>query len=237
MDLKEEEILGDAIADHWYYSSKSRAVMRLVGDRPARILDVGAGSGFFSKHLLENSAATEACCVDIGYDEERSTVHAGKPLSYRRSCNGYEADLLLYMDVLEHVDDDLGLLTAYLDQLQSGGRVLITVPAFSFLWSNHDIFLEHKRRYTLKQVEALIARAGLESERGCYYFGAVFPLAAGIRLGERLRGINADKPASQLKQHSPPVNAVLGGLCRLELPFFRFNRLAGLSVCVVARKP
>ena len=73
------------------------------------------------------------------------------------------ADLLLYMDVLEHVDDDLGLLTAYLDQLERGGRVLITVPAFDFLWSNHDIFLEHKRRYTLKQVEAL---NGLASGQG-----------------------------------------------------------------------
>ena len=237
MDLKEEQILGDAIADHWYYSSKANAVRQLVGDTPGRILDIGAGSGFFSKHLLEYTNASEACCVDIAYQEESSTEHAGKPLAYWRSCGEYQADLLLYMDVLEHVDDDLGLLTMALDQLDSGGRILITVPAFALLWSNHDIFLEHKRRYTLSQVETLIANAGLELERGCYYFGAVFPVAAGIRLSERLRGIKADKPASQLKQHSPLVNSILAGLCRLERPFFLFNRLGGLSVCVVARKP
>lgn len=237
MDLKEEEILGDSIADHWYYSAKSKAISQLVGDSPVRIMDIGAGSGFFSKYLLEHGNASEACCVDIGYAQESSTEHAGKPLAYRRSGGDHEADLLLYMDVLEHVDDDLELLSMYLDRLDSGGRVLITVPAFSFLWSNHDIFLEHKRRYNLDQVETLIADAGLELERGCYYFGAVFPLAAGIRLSERLRGIKADKPASQLKQHSPLVNGILKGLCKLEMPFFKFNRLAGLSVCVVARKP
>ena len=60
MDLKETDILGDAINEHWYYCSKAAATRRLLGDAPiTRILDVGAGSGFFSHHLLTQTSAQE----------------------------------------------------------------------------------------------------------------------------------------------------------------------------------
>ena len=111
----------------------------------------------------------------------------------------------------------------------------MTVPAFQFLWSGHDDFLEHKRRYTLAQFEALARDAGLTVQRGAYYFGAVFPIAAVLRLLPQ--GPQAAAPQSQLKRHHPLVNGVLKTLCRLELPLMRMNRLAGLSVFVLACKP
>ena len=70
MDLKEEDILGADIGRHWYYRSKAAALRRMVGGLgPRRILDVGAGSGFFSRHLLAEAGAQSALCVDIGYAE------------------------------------------------------------------------------------------------------------------------------------------------------------------------
>ena len=61
MDLKEEDILGADIAQHWYYRSKAAALRRVVADvNPQRLLDVGAGSGFFSRHLLEQTGAKSA---------------------------------------------------------------------------------------------------------------------------------------------------------------------------------
>ena len=114
MDLKEEDILGDDIASHWYYAAKSRALMRYVSQlHPIRILDVGAGSGFFSKELLRNTDAREALCIDTSYPEESETTIAGKPLRFKKQCGVLEADLVLMMDVLEHVDDDVGLLRSY----------------------------------------------------------------------------------------------------------------------------
>jgi 2-polyprenyl-3-methyl-5-hydroxy-6-metoxy-1,4-benzoquinol methylase len=151
---------------------------------------------------------------------------------YRRAIDSVDADLVLLMDVLEHVDDDLGLLKSYVDKVPSGSRFLMTVPAFRFLWSGHDDFLEHKRRYTLGQFEALTEKAGLTVERGAYYFGAVFPMAVASRL---IPG--SSTPRSQLKKHHPLVNALLKTLCRLELPLMNLNRVAGLSVFVLARKP
>jgi 2-polyprenyl-3-methyl-5-hydroxy-6-metoxy-1,4-benzoquinol methylase len=236
MDLKETDILGSSIDQHWYYASKAAATMRLLGTTPyKRILDVGAGSGFFSHYLLTHSSASEAWCVDISYDADSDATTSGKPVHYRRSIDAVDADLVLLMDVLEHVDDDIGLLKTYVEKVPSGSRFLITVPAFQFLWSGHDDFLEHKRRYTLAQLEAVVRKSGLTVKQGAYYFGLVFPIAATLRLLPK--GAQPSPPRSQLKQHHPLVNTMLKTLCSVELPFMGANRLAGLTVFVLAQKP
>jgi SAM-dependent methyltransferase len=234
MDLKEEDILGADIGRHWYYRSKASALRRAVSDlRPRHILDIGAGSGFFSRHLLVETDAQSALCVDIGYERERGDSVAGKPVLYRRDTGPTECDLVLMMDVLEHVDDDRGLVRHYAAKVPSGAHFLVTVPAFRFLWSGHDVFLEHKRRYRLGEIEAAMRDAGLEIVRGAYYFGFVFPLAAAVRLATR----STTEPRSSLKKHDPLTNGILSALCAAELPFFPINRLAGLSAFVLARKP
>jgi 2-polyprenyl-3-methyl-5-hydroxy-6-metoxy-1,4-benzoquinol methylase len=236
MDLKETDILGSSIDQHWYYCSKAAATTRLLGNTPVeKILDIGAGSGFFSRHLLTHSVATEAWCVDISYDADSDATIAGKPVHYRRSIDSVDADLVLLMDVLEHVDDDVGLLKAYVDKVPSGSRFLMTVPAFQFLWSGHDDFLEHKRRYTLPQLETVARDTGLTVKQGAYYFGLVFPIAAILRLSPK--GAQPSPSRSQLKQHHPLVNTLLKTLCSIELPFMSVNRLAGLTVFVLAQKP
>ncbi|MBF0333719.1 MAG: class I SAM-dependent methyltransferase [Alphaproteobacteria bacterium] len=231
MDLKEEAILGEAIHRHWYYVSKGRALARFLGDVPGgEILDVGAGSGIFSKMLIERGLVTRSTCVDTGYLADRDETHAGRPLAFRRSVTATDASLILMMDVIEHVDDDVGLLAHYASMLPPGGQVLVTVPAFQALWSGHDVFLEHKRRYTLPQVETAMRKAGLEVVRGSYYFGFVLPLAAAVRLGDR-----GAVPKSGLSAHHPLVNAALIAVNALELPLMRLNRLGGLSVFCLAR--
>jgi 2-polyprenyl-3-methyl-5-hydroxy-6-metoxy-1,4-benzoquinol methylase len=234
MDLKEEDILGADIGRHWYYRSKAAALRRMVGALNAkRILDVGAGSGFFSRHLLAEGGAQSALCVDIGYPADRDDHANGKPVLYRRDTGPTDCDLVLMMDVLEHVDDDRGLVRHYADKVPSGAHFLVTVPAFRFLWSGHDVFLEHKRRYTLAEIEATMRDAGLQVVRGAYYFGSVFPLAAVVRLAER----NTAEPRSSLKKHGALTNSLLTVACAAELPVFPINRLAGLSAFVLARKP
>ena len=234
MDLKEEDILGAGIGSHWYYRSKAAALRRVVGSLAAkRLLDVGAGSGFFSRHLLERTPAESALCVDIGYPVDRDDSVAGKPVRYRRDTGPTDCDLVLMMDVLEHVDDDRRLVRHYAGKVPTGAHFLVTVPAFDFLWSGHDVFLEHKRRYRLPAIEAVLQEAGLEIVRGSYYFGLVFPLAAAVRLADR----NTTQPRSSLKKQGALTNALLAAICAAELPLFPLNRLAGLSCFVLARKP
>lgn len=237
MDLKEVDILGPDIETHWYYRAKAQAMSRLLGSRTyAQVLDVGAGSGYFSNYLLKHTAVAGACCVDTSYAADSTRRVCDKLVRYCRSTGPIDADLVLLMDVLEHVDDDLGLLADYVGKVPSGATFLITVPAFQRLWSDHDEFLEHKRRYTVPQIESIAQQAGLRIGTGAYYFGAVLPFAAGSRLLSKW--LDSDRsPRSQLRKDSALVSGIFAALCALELPLMRANRLGGLSAFCLARKP
>ena len=110
---------------------------------------------------------------------------------------------------------------------------MITVPAFQCLFSSHDMFLEHKRRYTLPQVEEMVRAAGLEILSARYFFALLLPIAATLRLVKRKK----KEAKSDLKQHTKLVNSLLFWLHRLELPLFRLNRIGGLTVFCLARVP
>lgn len=239
MDLREQDILGDAIGEHWYYRSKRRAMLALIADMPVRrVLDIGAGSGFFSREILRHTTAEGAVCVDPNYPADHDETEAGKPMHFRRAVTTSDADLMLLMDVLEHVDDDIGLLRGYTRLATPRTQVLITVPACQWLWSGHDVYLDHRRRYSLAQLEAVAGAAGITIERSCYFFAAVFPIAAGLRLPEAVRGAltgRGPEARSSMRRHGGFTNTLLEGLCRTELPFFRFNRLFGLSVFLHGR--
>jgi SAM-dependent methyltransferase len=238
MDLREHDLLDEAAAaKHWYYRSKARAIQRALRRyEPASVLDVGAGSGYFSRRLLSVSSVREALCVDINYSSEWDESVNGKPLRFRRSCASSGADLVLLVDVLEHVDDDVGLLREYGAKVAGGTRILVSVPALKFLWSGHDAFLGHKRRYSLREIESVVTRAGMRRLSSFYYFGLVLPAAAVTRLARRLFLPNA-APSSQLGTHGRLVNAVLHGLCSFERSFMMANRLAGLSAFVLCERP
>ncbi len=234
MDLKEEDILGAGIGTHWYYRSKAAALCRAVASLgPKRLLDVGAGSGFFSRHLLERTSAESALCVDIGYAADRDDSLAGKPVRFRRDTGPTDCDLVLMMDVLEHVDDDRGWCAITPTRCRTA-RISWSRcrPSRSF-GAVTNVFLEHKRRYRLTGIETVLRDAGLEIVRGSYYFGLIFPLAAAVRLADR----NTTEPRSSLKKQGAVTNALLTATCAAELPLLPWNRLAGLSCFVLARKP
>lgn len=249
MDLKEEALLGDQVHKHWYYRAKLAALLQATaGVTPCTVVDVGAGAGFFSRALLEAGRAEKAICVDPGYPADRDEQVAGRPLLFRRTLDNESADgesadgnvdagLVLLMDVLEHVEDDAALLRGYVAKVPPGARFLVTVPAFQWMWSGHDVFLGHYRRYTLPRLEAILRLTGLRIEFGSYYYGAVLPVAALFRLGRRLLGDRGQAPKSDMRPFGPVLNGMFMGACRAELPFLRMSRIAGLSVFALATKP
>ena len=192
----------------------------------------------FTRQLIDAGVAERGVCVDPGYDCDRAETHNGHEIRFRRTVHHVPQKLILMMDVLEHVDDDLGLLRQYCDRMPADARVVITVPAFQFLWSGHDVFLDHRRRYTLQQVEALVRAAGLRVLDARYFFGALFPAIAMVRLIDRLRLKAGTMTAkSQLKPMAPLANRALIVVHDFErLALFAVNRLAGLTVfCVAGR--
>ncbi len=237
MDLKEQQILGDAAGAHWYYRAKSAAMLQMLGQAPIRrVLDVGAGSGFFSRQLLDRTQAEAAICVDPNYPDEHDEKQGGKPISFVQGITDFDGDLVLMMDVLEHVEDDTALLAEYAGKVQPGTRFLLTVPAHMWMWSGHDVFLEHYRRYTIGEVDRLVARAGLTLLQSSYYFGLTLPLAAGVRWGRKLNPFRKAAVGSDMKPQGAAVNAALWQVSRAELSLLGRNRVAGLSVFALAQR-
>lgn len=239
MDLKEEHILGSTAASHWYYLSKGRALRAMLGTiRAPELLDVGAGSGVFPRQLLDAGICQRAVCVDPGYVEERTELHNGREIAFVRSVERVPQRLVLMMDVLEHVDDDVGVLRSYAQRMPAGGWLVITVPAFQFMWSGHDIYLEHRRRYSRSDLENVVRTAGLEVVRSRYFFGFLFPAAVAMRLRNRRRLKTGKIEAeSALKSYPDFVNRLLTLIHDAErATLFRFNRFAGLSVFCLARR-
>jgi hypothetical protein len=140
-----------------------------------------------------------------------------------------KADVLLFIDVLEHVEDDLALLKSYISSSSADALFVISVPAFKSLWSNHDVFLEHFRRYRKKDLRNLIKQAGLVEVESSYIFGSIFPLVWLIRKLKRSKTIQSD-----LKQSSKFVNFLILNYLKIE-KVVPVNRLFGTSVFISAK--
>lgn len=234
MDVKELSQLSGPPERHWYYAAKFDLLSSTVRAFDARrVVDVGAGSGVFARLLLEHTDCDEATCVDPAYERDRDETVNGKVLRFRRAFEDRDFDLILLMDVLEHVDDDVALLGGVAASARPGTPVFITVPAFAFLWSAHDVFLEHRRRYTAKMLESTMKRSKLTVDRIRYFYAAILPLVVVARLLTRERD---PSKGSDLR----PTPAIVGWLLKTVLKIervaiFPVNRLAGLSVVGISR--
>lgn len=236
MDLKEQMSIAGDPSDHWYYISKGRAIKSLLGDQPIeRLLDVGAGSAVFSKMLTDEGLADHATCVDTAYEKDFVGVRRTDKIDYVRYVDQVDADTVLMIDVIEHVDDDVALMRDYAERARAGTRFLISAPAFQFLWSSHDEFLDHKRRYTLATLKRSVEAAGLAPVEARYFFGLLFPAAAAMRMTEKKTG--SKEASSHLKSTPDWLNASLVAVHDLErMALFPFNRLAGVTAFCLAEK-
>ncbi len=144
-------------------------------------------------------------------------------------------DLVAALDVLEHVADDHSGLVALRNMLKPGGRIVVTVPAFMSLWSEHDARHHHFRRYAKAELAQVASAAGFDEVRCSYFNTILFPAIAGIRLiKNRLRhfGANDDAP--------PPwiLNRVLVKIFAAERYLIKWMRLpAGTSLLMTGRRP
>ncbi len=240
MDLKEQKILERRVSWHWYYRSKLLALLKFIQHLPfTNILDVGAGHGFFSKQLLRGTAASSSVCVDTGYAEERKELYFGKKIEFRKTIPFSSADLVLLMDVLEHVPDDGALVRECRDKVRPGTLFVVTVPAFQFLFSRHDVFLGHHRRYTPKKLEKVLRTAGLEIVKTEFLFFFVLLCAMIKRFSQKIHPkylLEERTPSSDLEMRGKFVNGLMIQLNKSELFLLRHNKLAGLSIFCLARK-
>jgi len=230
MDIKELSLVNPD--EHWYYQSKLwviRKVVKRFAPSARRYVDVGAGSGFFGRRIPDFESGAQSTCVDLNYEHE--TEDLGGALLYRKHAPSSSADVYLFIDVLEHVESELALLADYTKPARSGAIFVVTVPAFMCMWSGHDEFLGHFRRYRLHEVTQVLNAAGLEVLKSRYLFGGIFPIAWLVRRIQR-----GSRAKSSMRTAPRVLNAILRTFIVMEHRF-PWNRIAGVSAMVVARKP
>ena len=161
--------------------------------RPARVLDIGAGDGYLGRQLLGMvPAGSTVTCVDPHYTDADLERFASPPtpgLSFARARPTGPFDLILMLDVIEHVADDRAFVTGTLQgSLDARGVVLVSVPAWDLLYGQHDLALKHFRRYQPAQCRTLLRSAGLEIMRGGGLFHSLLLPRLVQRLAEAMRG-------------------------------------------------
>lgn len=236
MDLKELEN-GVNPHTHWYYQSKKLPLLRaakraLTAGHALTIVDVGSGSGFFALELEKEFGPRIAkiYLVDTGYSAEELAATQGQKIEKVHHLPArIEHGLVILMDVLEHVADDLQMLQAVKAAcVGESNRFFITVPAFRSLWSGHDVYLGHYRRYRISGLRGVLEQAGFRQVRNYYLYGGLFPLVWGLRQLNNLRNAAA---TSNMRPLPRLLNALLLGFNALEMRVARVNKLFGVS-CV-----
>src|SRR5918996_6600167 len=221
-------ILFQVEQSHWWHIGRRKILASFVEDicrrvtaRRPRILDVGCGTG---ANLLMLSKYGDAEGVDVSEDAlafcrerglDKVKLGAGEELPYEDDM----FDLVTAFDVIEHMDDDLAGLKEMRRVLRPGGRVLLFVPTFMFLWGLQDDVSHHRRRYRLPQLRRVLEQAGFEIERSTY---ANITFFLPILLGRKLMQWTGIKAESENNINVPALNGVLGRVFGAESWLLRY---------------
>jgi SAM-dependent methyltransferase len=227
---------------HWWYRGRREVLERVLAELPlpaqTRILDAGCGSGRNMVELARRGtvtgvelSATSAC---LARGREAGRVIEGSVTEMSFETDSF--DLAVCLDVIEHLEDDLGALRELRRVVAPGGSLLVTVPAYQWLWSGHDVINHHKRRYTRSSLLAVAERAGWERWRTTYFNSFLLPVAILLRVLDRLIPRTTE---SSLDLWIPPqpMNWLLEQPLRFEAGLLgKGKRIpAGLSLLAVFR--
>lgn len=245
MDLQEYDKMYHLEETNWWYTGRRDLVLKIVAQidkeslKPLKILDAGCGTGINLKHLQNHS---DSYGIDISKEALRYSGNRG--LHSLICCSADRLpfsdeifDLVLALDVIEHIDKDLAAVNEFYRVLKHGGRLIITVPAFQFLWSEHDQVVHHKRRYTRSSVLNILQLGGFENEKATYWNIVLFLPVAVMRLLKRFRASIGISKQTDLIEIPSFLNKILICILIIENRILdKFNLPFGVSVMCLCRK-
>lgn len=228
--------------EYWWYTARAElleAILHPFIGNPERVLDVGSADGPSVGWLRRFGRQTN---LDIDPRGLAPGGVCGSALALPFSDGMF--DIVAAFDVLEHCEPERLALSELARVLAPGGRLLMSVPAYTWAWSDFDEENGHHRRYTRTRAVEAVRDAGLEPLRSTYAFASVFPAFVSERLARRIRTAvsraDSRRPADvvSLPEVSPRIAALLRRLCRIDRRILRTRNLPfGSSVVVAARKP
>ena len=232
---------------HWWFVARRRIFLTILDKylkaKPkyaSRVLDVGCGTGTMLTYLARYGEA-EGIDMDaeaIQYCRERGLARVTQAKADRLPFAEDTFELVTALDVIEHIDDDRAALNEALRVLRPGGSLLISVPAYRFLWGRQDDINLHKRRYVASEVRERLTSAGFQVVRLTYVNAVLFPAIAAVRLARHL----LPKPATLESDFSfpapRPMNYMLGQVFGAERFFLKHLDIPfGVSIVALAKKP
>ena len=231
-------------ANHWWFKARRKILKALIRkiDFPgsARILDIGTGTGanlysIFPENAVLHGLEPSPELAAIADNRGRFPVYVGTADEFPPQLDEELFDAITMFDVLEHTEDDRLVLENLSAHMPKGGWLIITVPAYMFLWSPHDVATGHYRRYRRPQLQNLLREFNFEIERSTYFNTLLLLPVICFRLGRRALGL---KSAGSDTRFSPGLfNTLLYKIFSLEkhlLPWLNFP--AGISILAIARK-
>jgi SAM-dependent methyltransferase len=187
---------------HWWFRGRRRmiwAMLRRAGVTSApRILDAGCGTG---RNMIEFGGLGEPEGIDVApeaveFCHRRGLVGVRQAPIEALPFEDGRFDLILATDVIEHLDDDRRALTELRRVAAPGAHLVITVPAYRWLWSPFDESLHHRRRYTAGRLAGQVTASGWDPCVETYFYSTMLPLVAAIRLARRVRSSQSDADLS-----------------------------------------
>jgi SAM-dependent methyltransferase len=244
-------------AAHWWYRSRRELWLRQVEraaralarvERPLTLLDYGCAAGFDLPALARFGAVHGADILDPGQIGALAgpggDVAPDGTFPIHRLPDDLPAlrgrfDIVACLDVLEHLDDDVAGLRAIADLMSPGGQLVVTVPAYDWLWSGEDEISAHRRRYTRASLLRAARDAGFEVLFASYFFASVLPGMAAVVWGRRLVS-DRWRTQTNLDAHPGWLDGVLRAVTGAEARLVGDERLslpAGASLVCRLRLP
>lgn len=226
---------------HWWFAARSiivRDIIERYGNlKPGdTILDIGCGTGAIMKHLSEKyrMVGIDMSPLAVKYSKKRGLTDVFLMPVQEFPRDKYNVKAAILLDVIEHIDDDVDVLRNAREIVGKDGRVIITVPAYPWLWSSHDLANHHKRRYTAETLRQSLEKAGLEPVKMTYYNTFLFPLAALKKLLSKWKAV--DKASEAVDQPSGFINSLFYSIFAAERHLVPGMRLPfGVSLLTVAK--
>jgi SAM-dependent methyltransferase len=238
MKTEAYRLMEDLEQTHWWYQARREIICSVVArffSSPGQLLDYGCGTGATAARLgamgyrvigAEINPDMLAGCRNRGL----ATIDLGKEPVPDKS-----ADCVLACDVLEHAEDDVGLLKTLRTTLRPGGLLIGTVPAYEFLWSGEDYVSNHCRRYTRSRLRKALRAADYDIFWSSYFNTLLFPLAFSVILAKRLFRPR-DMYRSNVESTVGWQNTVLRAIFLQERWLLKWLRCPfGLSIIFVAQ--
>ena len=227
---------------HWWYRGRRKVLARVFAElglpHPARILDAGCGSGRNMVELARLGTVTgvelSATSVTLARERGVGEVIEGSVLEMPFETDSF--DLAVSLDVIEHLDQHLEALRELRRVVAPDGALLVTVPAYGWLWSGHDEINHHFRRYTRRSLQRVAEQAGWQQVRTTYFNSLLLPVAILLRALDRW-STKTTESSLDLWVPPEPVNRLLELPLDLEAALIgRGGRIpAGLSLLAVFR--